>query len=462
MQAALQGLARPPGATMIASSFHGILNHQRELNKANPDRMWSFVIGLGIALAPIHNLWLTELLSNSKGETFFFLPAFGAVLWIMGSMLFVVKRWQKGDSWFDWAGDWKVFTPLLVVILFMGISGFLTGGSLAAKFAPLFMGFTLFAVYMAARKLGVAIFSALVPFVVMGAVIAIVLGILNPGVPASMTNGLITNYCAMVGFLIFGAVVNQGKWQWVLLVVALVGVFFVGALEGLFILIVLGVAVIARRDFSKRFFIIAGTIAALAVVWIALGYLTALYTGNNNLQTLQNLISGNLPLNYDAITTLTSGRWPPIVWALQDIRFFGHGFTLSLVGGGIVHNIPLIIIHQIGPIAGLAWLFVVVYCLVKTKWKYAWIMVLAMCCWDHYLWTQFPPYIFALIGVSTASTITSDLIFKKVTQGEVMSKLGKKGGNIQIIRGDKGSGMGLFSTVMAYKLLKYYGKRHDK
>jgi hypothetical protein len=115
---------------------------------------------------------------------------------------------------------------------------------------------------------------------------------------------------------------------------------------------------------------------------------------------------------------LTSYRWEVIVKAVQDIQFFGHGFSLSTVGGQVVHNIPLIIMHQVGPVAGLAWLFVTVYCLIKTKWKYAWIAVLAMCVWDHYLWTQCPPWIWAMIGVSTASTIKSDLIFRKGVKSE--------------------------------------------
>jgi hypothetical protein len=183
-----------------------------------------------------------------------------------------------------------------------------------------------------------------------------------------------------------------------------------------FIVGVLGITVLVRRDFSKRFLVVAGSIVLLVGLWAVFGHLVALYTGNNNLQVLQNVVSGEAPLTYNTAIAITSGRSEPIINAIRDIRFFGHGYTLSLVSGGIVHNIPLIIVHQIGPIAGLAWLFVSVWCLVKTKWKYAWIGLLAMCCWDHYLWTQFPPYWFALIGITTTSTIKSDLIFRKVVK----------------------------------------------
>jgi hypothetical protein len=152
----------------------------------------------------------------------------------------------------------------------------------------------------------------------------------------------------------------------------------------------------------------------LVGMWLSLGHLVALYTGNHNIESLGNVITGRVPVDTVSLRVLTSGRWEPIVDAIKNMQFFGHGYTLSLVKGGIVHNIPLIIMHQIGPIGGLAWLFVTVWCLFKTKWKYAWIMVLAAGVFDHYFWTQFMPFVWVLIGVSTASTIKNDLIFRKV------------------------------------------------
>lgn len=379
------------------------------------NRSWIWVIGLGIALTPIHNAWFTNLLTNSKGETVFFLPAFATLLWLMGSLLFLVKRWRKGDRWEDWLGDRRIFIPLLIIVLFMGISGFLTGDGLGGKLAPLFMGLSLFSVYVAARKLGAGLFRALIPFTLLGVVIAVVMGLLNPGVPSAQTEGLITNYCAFAGFLVFGAVLNQGKWQWLLVAAALVGVFFIGALEGAFIVVVVGLTVLIRRDFSRKLWIIVGIGACVVALWATLGYLVPLYTGNGNIGAVSSLLSGN-SVSADAIT---SSRWSVIIKSLKDMHFFGHGFTLT-VGttidgiGNTVHNMPLVIVHQIGPIAGLAWLFVSLWCLVKTKWKYAWIALLAMGVFDHFLWTQFSPYFFAIIGVSTTSVIKSDLIFKKV------------------------------------------------
>ena len=368
---------------------------------------WAIVIGIGLALFPIHNLWLTEVTSIG-GQATLFLPAIGAVIWIMGILLFIRNNWQKLNL-----GDKQIYIPLLIIVASMGLSGFINGESLGDKVSPLFMGIALFSAYVVSRSLGVSIFRMLIPFVVLGAIIAIVIGILNPGIPSG---GLITNYCASAGFLIFGAVVNRGKWQWALIAVALIGLFFIGALEAVFILGILGIAVLVRRDFSKRFIIATSVLVSFIGLWALLGYLTPLYEGNQNLAVLFGLFKGDSALDSATLTALTTGRWEVIVREMKNISFIGHGYSLSTVGGQIVHNIPLIIVHQIGPIAGIAWLFIAVYCAIKTKWKYAWIAILAMGVFDHYIWTQFGALYWVLVGVSTSSTIKSDLIFRRVNE----------------------------------------------
>ena len=139
----------------------------------------------------------------------------------------------------------------------------------------------------------------------------------------------------------------------------------------------------------------------------------SLYQGNGNFAALFSLIMHPEPLTMDSLQVLTTGRWSVMLDSLHHITFLGHGFSTSTIGGGIIHNVPLIIMYQVGPLAAAAWLFVTVFCLVKTKWKYAWVAIMAASVFDHYLWTQFAPWWWSLAGVSTASTIDNDLIFKK-------------------------------------------------
>lgn len=369
------------------------------------DQKWALVIGTGLALFPIHNKWLTDI-TAVEGQATLFLPAIGAVIWIMGVLSFLLNNWHKIEL-----GEKKIYVPLIIISASIGISGFINGTALFDRISPLFMGVILFSSYLVTHRLGAGIFWMLIPFVIIGAIAVIVSGTISPGNP---NGGMITNYCASAGFLIFGAIVNRGKWQWLIMLTALIGVFFIGSMEGIFIIAVVGIAVLIRRDFSKKFYITVGSIASLAILWLALGYLIPLFQGNNNLEALTSILSGKEAINEQSIAALTTNRWNMWIESLQNIRIFGHGFSLSTTGGGTVHNLPLIIIHQVGILAGIAWLLVTIYCVVRTKWKYTWIAVIAMCIFDHYIWTQFGALWWCLVGASTTSNIKTDLIYKEV------------------------------------------------
>ncbi len=309
-------------------------------------------------------------------------------------------------------GDKKILIPLIVIVASMGISGFIYGESVVGKVTPLFIGLAFLSAYIVSRTLGADIFKMLIPFVALGAVIAVVLGILNPGVSSG---GIITNYCASVGFLIFGALVNQGKKQWALIMAALIGVFFIGALEGVFIVGVIGIVVLVRRDYNKYLFLSLGVLLVIIAIWAMAGKLVPLYEGNDNLVALYEVITGKIPINIVTMNIITSHRWEVYIEAVERFNFIGYGYSLELTQGRNIHNTPLNIMDQIGVLAAIAWLGLSVYCAIKTKWHYAWVAILAMGVWDHFLWTQFGPLWWCLIGVSTASTIKSDMVFKRRT-----------------------------------------------
>lgn len=362
--------------------------------KAKSNRKWAILIGIGLALFPIHNLWFTEATAIG-GMATLFVPAIGAVIWILGVLFYIVNNWQDLSL-----GDKRIYIPLIIIVVSMGLSGFINGEAVAERVSPLLMGIVLFASYVVARNLGIDIFRMLIPFVCLGALIAVILGILNPGVPSG---GLITNYCASAAFLIFGTLVNQGSWQWVLIVVALVGVFFIGALEGVFIIGVIGIVLLVRRDYNKYVLISLGVLLVAAVIS---------FRGTNNVLALVDLVTGEVPLSTYTANELTSDRWVVYTEAISRFNFIGHGYSLDLTQGRIVHNVPLMVMDQIGIVAAVAWLGVTAYCAIKTKWHYIWVAILAMSLFDHYLWTQFGPFWWCLIGVSTTSTIKSDLLFR--------------------------------------------------
>jgi hypothetical protein len=66
-----------------------------------------------------------------------------------------------------------------------------------------------------------------------------------------------------------------------------------------------------------------------------------------------------------------------------------------------------------GVLAGMAWLWVSIWCLVKTKWKYLFALIFALSVFDHFIWTQLNSIWWLAVGVSTApANIKSDLLFR--------------------------------------------------
>lgn len=391
---------------------------------ADGNRKWALVIGTGIALSPIHSLWLTNL-TTINGQVWLFIPAIGHVIWIVGSLFFFVYRdnWQLLKSKTTW-GNRMILVSLMVVVASMGISGFINGQTLGLKFAPLLMGVSLLALYLLSRVLGKDIFLPMLPLSLIVAASCIIDGIINPG---EITGGFITNYCASAGYMIFGVVVNKNRYQWLSVTFVVIALFFVGALEGLFALIVIGAVVLIRRDWGWRLLPLIGTSIIVILLWISLGHFLPLWD-KMNLITLREIASGEHELNEETIDEATTYRTGTIINRMSDIKPFGRGYWVTMpynpdvVSGPHdysepeyepVHNVPLVVVDQIGPVAGAAWLLITLFCFIKYRWKYAWVSILALSVFDHFIWTQLAPYWWALVGVSATTPITNDLIFKR-------------------------------------------------
>jgi len=394
-----------------------------------PSRWWATTIGAGIALSPIHNQHLTQLTSNSRGETLFFLPAFGYLLLIMGAGLFLLNNWHRVKT-VGW-GDKRVVGCLLFIVLAISASGAAYTG-LQDRFAPMGMGLALFALYLCGRVLGKAMFLPLavgaviaslgkamfLPLAV-GAVIAslgvIAHQVVHPGV---ITGGFVFegNYDIVVGYVLLGAALFIHRWQWVLAGLALVAVLLTGSPEGLFALGVVGIIVLVRRDWGKRLVVVLAPVAVIVVMGLVSGYGQHLY------DYAGKVASGEVASPYGdkgAPVNAIEYRLQVIGDALSDIKPLGEGYNLTNFSRSPnIHNVPLVIVQQLGYpgiLAGLAWLWVSIWCLAKTRWKYAWTLILALSVFDHFIFTQLTPYFWVLVGVSTApDNIKSDWLFRRV------------------------------------------------
>lgn len=364
-----------------------------------------------MTLLPVHNQWLTNLTTNSKGETTFFLPAFGYLLVIMGAGMFLLNNWKRVRE-AGW-GSRAVVIPLLVIAGAIALSGIIESG-IEAKFAPLGMGMALLAVYLAARVLGHGIFFPMAAGAATACLGVVLYQLFSPQM--AVTGGYVfeKNYDIVVGYALLGAAVFIHRWRPVLSVLAIMAMLLTGSPEAMFSVAVVATAVLVRRDWTAgRARMVIAPLGVVSVLIMAVGFNQGLYG------YLGKTIKDEPSAAYDSSNSRQpiSYRLEQIGKAMSDIRVLGTGYSVTEFREGIVHNVPLVIVQQLGwpgVLAGLAWLWVTVYCLVRTKWKYVWVLVLSLSVWDHYVFTQLAPWWWAIAGASLVSK-DSDLIFRKDT-----------------------------------------------
>jgi hypothetical protein len=374
------------------------------LSKSN--RTYATVIGAGLALSPIHNKWLTDI-TSIDGMATLFVPAFGYGIWIVATGVFLRDNWQG-------IGDRKYYIPLFIIVGAIGLSG-ITADTPGKMIAPFLMGISMFALYLAGRGLGKDIFLPLAIGAGIASLGVIVLSIVNPGY---LTGGLLfeNNYDIVVGYVLLGAALYIHRYQWILASLALVAMLLSGSPEGLFALGVLALVVIWQRDWGKKLAIAMIPLIIGAVALFSLGYGQQLYS------YALKVANGEAVVTHIEETP-EENKYPGAigyrVWvikeAMTNIQPLGEGYVVTAFRQKIVHNVPLIIVQQLGYpgiLAGIAWLFVSIYCLIRTKYKYAWALMLGLGVFDHFTWTQIGYLWWAVVGMSTNQVIIDDRIFK--------------------------------------------------
>ena len=71
-----------------------------KLDRAN--RRTAILLGIGLALFPVHNRWLAETVS-AAGEAILFLPVFGTLIWVLVTLYFIRDNYRALDH-----GDLKI------------------------------------------------------------------------------------------------------------------------------------------------------------------------------------------------------------------------------------------------------------------------------------------------------------------------------------------------------------------
>jgi hypothetical protein len=282
------------------------------------------------------------------------------------------------------------------------------------------MGAVLFALYLAARILGKELFYPLAIGAAIGSLGIILHHAAYPGVS---TGGFIfeSNFDIATGYILLGTALFIHRWRWQLASLAIVALLMSGAPEAVFVLGVIGAFALFRKDWSKRVVPVAAVLALLLIAGLATGLLQSAYDYVRTSITREPVVYHTSPNGERVLVSRLAVRWLVIQDAVTDIQPLGEGYGLTNFTPHTVHNVPLIIIQQLGwpgVLAALAWLWVTIRCLRGTRWKYAWVAVIALSVFDHYVWTQLAPVWWLLVGVSIAgSTLEGegedDLIFRQ-------------------------------------------------
>lgn len=377
-------------------------------------KKWAIVIGTGLALFPLHNRYLAEL-ATLKGQVVLFLPALGFLLAFVGAWLFIVNYWSKVKE--TGLGDKKVFIPLIIIAVAIAISGIGVSG-VQMKLSLIGMGVALFSLYIVGRVLGKDMFLPLAIGAAIASVGVIVYALIYRG---QISGGFVfeKNYDIVVGYVLLGIALFVHKRQPILAGLALAAMFLTGSPEALLPLGVVAIAMLIRKDWSRKLVRALVPLGIVVVVWFGLGWGWQLYDyawgvikGVPSIPSDSDTSTGNTPV-YNPLEY----RLVMIKDAIRNLKPFGTGYVLTWVSNvKNVHNVPLVAVQQLGYpgiIAALAWLWVTVYCFIKTKWKYVWLLIISLSVFDHFIWTQLGLWWWMIVGVTTASTLKSGLLFRR-------------------------------------------------
>jgi hypothetical protein len=318
--------------------------------------------------------------------------------------------YTKDMDWktLDWGSKW-VYIPMFA-ILGTTLLRLAIYHTINEFFAVSFFAIAII-LYLISRQMGKEIIKVLIPFLIVEITCIIIMALINRG---EITSGFIGQYNRAVGFMVYIAILSKGKWQWLLVVFSVIAIVLTGSLEGLIILAILGIMILAKRDFSKKLWIPMGIIAIPLLVLAVSGYFPILYS-----QGIEHLHLNDSTLE---LSQALNGRVIVYRESIHNLSILGHGYTNSLFNNSTVHNVPLIIFDQLGIVAGLAWITITGYCLLKTKWKYAWMMIITMCIFDHFVWTGLAPFFWVAVGMTTR-TKENDYIFRSVN-GKLLGNSG--------------------------------------
>lgn len=314
-----------------------------------------------------------------------------------------------------------IYIPIIIICVSIASSGlfqYLINHELQVFVSRVILGAYFFMMYLIARIFGKDLFKPFAWAVVIETLSVIIYNFMKGG----LHNGGLASpisYNIAAGLLIFGALVAISKRQWILVSIAFIGVALTGSTEGIIASGILFISMLIRRDLNKKILIPIGIVVIILLLGIyPFKYDKGIYAYQiwkiNDTSNYTSLTSsfGNKYAN--EVDWFFNNRLFLITDAIKHYQVGGTGYVINPtdLGDKPIYNGALVAMQQTGIWSGLAWIFLVAYCLIKTKWKYAWIGVIALSLLDYYMFDDLGLWVFVLAGVSAVSNIQTDSIWK--------------------------------------------------
>ena len=256
--------------------------------------------------------------------------------------------------------------------------------------------------YLSARICGKDILWITGPIVIMMSLAVVIHAVTNWGAWE-----VSYNYNLVVAIMILGTILCPWRRKWLLITLILPSIFLTGASIGLVAIGIILVIMIFQKDWSKKALAPIALLGLLVIGAVSTGFAQAAYERTHTIVT-ESANGGEVTLG---------GRIEGFKFALQEFTFLGHGYAPQRtdqpnIDIRSIHNTPLRIFYELGPLAMGAWLFIMFFGILKTKWKYAFGAILALGMFDHMMWTWLAPLTFIILGVSTMDD-KRDYLFRK-------------------------------------------------
>ncbi len=364
-------------------------------------KIFGMVMSLGLVLMPVNNWYL----GRECGINYYYI---GVSLILFGGIFLLSLNTEIFKKI-----NWWIFAPVLVIALFITLRVLLGYD----KPFNIVLAISFIIMYLVCRNYGKMV-TLLLPFVVIiQAVSVIIQSFIAPPESYYFLSGIITtpgmsefrpdavaNYNLAIAYMAYGFILSDKKWQPYVLMFVLPAVVFVGSIEGIYIMGFILVVMLIRRDWDKRLWIAMG-LGAIAIIYFFV-WGNGIELWDRTLNVVNATVAGDISrgeLNW---------RLQSYIKCFNEFNFLGNGYEQIVKPLVTVHNVPLVIVNQIGFVPAMAWLFCLVYSFRHSRRIYLWSAIIVMCLFDHWVWTTMAMYFWVALGLS--DTKINDRVYKNV------------------------------------------------